>query len=200
MIKNLGVQAESIWKGLRPMTKKMLVGIMDTNKKRAWNLSYDVHADWEISRLLNALDEQSTYSKTAKCDESLKEINHLAEACAEVLEEKTESAETFIQLAKRTLAKKDYAKIDELSNILLKRFSASEIAEIIRQTESPQIQALAFETLAVTSVSSIIPLVKDPLYFGIACNVLQQQAVEFENAEARAELEKMEADFRFRGG
>ncbi len=198
MIKNLGIQVEDVWKNLRPMTKKMLVGVMETNKKkRKPNFSYDAHADWELSRLLTALDKESVSSKVSKDTGNLKSINHLAEVCANVLEEKTESAEIFIQLAKRALAKNNYFKIDELSDILLGRFLASEVAEVVRQTDTPQIKAIAYETLAVMSVSVVAPLVKDPLYFEIACTVLEQQAVEFENEQARITLEQMSASFGF---
>ena len=31
MIKNFGARVDSVWEGLRPMTKKMLVGAMQTN-------------------------------------------------------------------------------------------------------------------------------------------------------------------------
>lgn len=198
MIKNLGMRVENIWKDLRPMTKKMLAGELKTAaQKRKKNFSYDAHADWEISRLLTALDEQSVKSKTAKNTGKLKEINHLAEVCAYVMEAETKSAEIFIQLVERALSRNKYKKIDELSDILLERFSASEIAEIIRQTEKAPIQAIAYETLAVSPVSSITPLVRDPLYFEIACNVLDQQANEFENEEARATLERLSSNFKF---
>ncbi len=196
IIKNLGMQVESIWKNLRPMTKKMLVAVMETNaKKRKRNFSYDIHADWELSQLLQALDEKTSGTDKDDSTNNLKKINDLARICADVLEEKTESAEIFIQLAGRALAKKNYAKIDTLSDILIQRYKASEVAEVIRQTESAPIRAIAYEALVVMSVSSIIPLIKDPLYFETACNVLQQQAIEFENEEALLALEHLSASF-----
>jgi len=196
IIKNLGVQVESIWKNLRPMTKKMLVTVMETNtKKRKKSFSYDIHADWELGELLKVLDEQTSKRDETAGADNLQEINDLAKICAEVLEEKTESAEIFIQLAGRALTKKNYAKIDTLSDILIQRYKASEVAEVIRQTESAPIRAIAYESLVVMSVSSIIPLIKDPLYFETACNVLQQQAIEFENEEALLALEHLSASF-----
>ncbi len=201
MIKGLGLQVENAWKNLRPMTKEMLVRVMKPQKQalRNKNYSYDPHADWEISRLLDALDLEAVASKVGQQPQkSLVEINDLAEACASVLESKTESAEIFIQLAKRALSRNDYNKIDRLSNVLMERFSASEIAEVIRQTEAPQVRAIAYETLAVMSTSSIKPLLKDPLYFEIACNVLEQQAVEFEKDEAALILEQLAVDFSIR--
>lgn len=194
MIKNFGKQVEIIWKDLRPMTKQMLVGALKTNIPKQ-TFSYDAHADWELSSLLNALDEQVKDSKS-KTDKLL-EINHLAEICASVLEAQTESAEVFIQLGKRALAKNDFRKLDELGEALLERFSSGEIAEVIRQTNLAQIRAISYETLAIMPAQSIEPLLNDPLYFEIACNVLEQQAIEFESEEARKLLETLEARFSF---
>ena len=61
MIKEFGGRVASVWDGLRPMTKKMLVGALQSSNStplnKAPNFSYDAHADWEVSRLLTALDE-----------------------------------------------------------------------------------------------------------------------------------------------
>ena len=199
MTKNFGTQVKDAWKSLRPMTKQLIVRVLEPGKKRTKNQSslYDAHADWEISRLLDALDEQVVESKKAKTESDLDEINQLADVCASVLADKTESAEIFIQLAKRALNRNDYAKIDSLADALAERFSASEVAEVIRQTDVPQIKAISYETLAVTSTAAIAPLLKDPLYFEIACNVLEQQLIEFENMEAGRVLEQMSPNFNF---
>ncbi len=190
--KNYGTQVADIWEGLRPMTKKMLVGAMKTNNYvNKQKITYDAHADWELSRLLTALDEQAK-DKRSKTPENLNEINHLAEVCANFLESQTETAEVFIQLAKRVLARNDFNKFDHLGDVLFERFSAGEIAEIIRQTNLAQIRAICFETLAVLPVTLIVPLLDDPLYFEIGCVVLEQQAIEFENDEAGEILEQME--------
>jgi hypothetical protein len=63
-IKNFGARVVSVWEGLRPMTKKMLVGALAASGAKSANpqtqkFSYDVHAEWELSRLLSALDEQA---------------------------------------------------------------------------------------------------------------------------------------------
>jgi hypothetical protein len=193
--KNFGTQVVDIWEGLRPMTKKMLVGAMKSkNVATKQKTTYDAHADWELSRLLTALDEQAK-DKKSKTPENLSEINQLAEVCANVLESQTETAEVFIQLAKRVLARNDFNKFDQLGDVLFDRFSAAEIAEIIRQTDMAQIRAICFETLAVFPVTLIVPLLDDPLYFEIGCLVLEQQAIEFENEEAGDVLEQM--DFLF---
>lgn len=190
--KNFGTQVVDIWEGMRPMTKKMLVGAMKTNNfANKQKITYDAHADWELSRLLTALDEQAK-DKKSKTPENLNEINQLAEVCANVLESQTETAEVFIQLAKRVLARNDYHKFDHLGDVLFDRFSAGEIAEIIRQTDLAQIRAICFETLAILPVTLIVPLLDDPLYFEIGCMVLEQQAIEFENEEASDILEQID--------
>ena len=159
-IKDLGAQINSVWEGLRPMTKKMLVGVWQANTGNlspapSKKFSYDTHADWELSRLLSALDEQMKDAEAKKDTEKLNEIKQLAETCSTVLQAQTESAEVFIQLADRILFLNDFNKFDALADVLVKRFSAAEIAEIIRQTSLAQVRAVAFETLAIMPVSNI---------------------------------------------
>ncbi len=196
-IKDLGARVISIWEGLRPMTKKMIVGVWQESRGSAPpapapKFSYDVHAGWELSRLLSALDEQMKDAEVKKNTEKWREIKHLAETCAAVLQAQTESAEIFIQLAERALSHNDYNKFDALADVLVKRFSASEIAEIIRQTDLAQIRAIAFETLAMTSVSNLLPLLDDPIYQEIAQIALEQQAFEFDNQDAQIILEQLD--------
>jgi len=199
MMKNFGTQVEVAWESMRPITKELIVGILKPGKRRKTkkNSSHDAHSDWEISRLLDALDEQAVATKDARTDDDLDEINNLANICAGVLEEKTVSAEIFIQLAKRALARNDYSKIDSLADALHERFSVTEIAEVIRQSDVPQIRAICYETLAVMPALSVAPLVNDPLYFEIGCNVLEQQLIEFDNLEAGRILEQMAPRFNF---
>lgn len=199
MIKDFGARVESVWEGLRPMTKKMIVRALQEKSGNALTaptqkFSYDAHADWELSRLLAALDEQAKTAEVKNDAEKLREIRQLAETCAIVLESKTESAEIFIHLATRAVQRNDFNKIDYLADILAERFAASEIAEIIRQTELAQIRAIAFETLAIMPVSAILPLLDDAIYFEIARNAIEQQAFEFESEEAREILEQIEFD------
>ncbi|MGI8470549.1 MAG: hypothetical protein ACR2N3_19090 [Pyrinomonadaceae bacterium] len=192
-IKDFGARVESVWEGLRPMTKKMLVGAMQTNAPaQKQKFSYDAHADWELSRLLSALDEQSAEAKAKNDSAKLREITQLAETCADVLQSQTESAEVFIQLATRALDRRDYKKIDALADILLKRFSVGEMCEIARQTTNPAIRALAYETLALVPVASLIPLTDDPLYSEIVRAALEQQAFEYDSEQARMVLEQLE--------
>jgi hypothetical protein len=192
MIKDFGARVESIWQGLRPVTKKMLSGAIDVPAKPNRKFSYDAHADWELSRLLSVLDEQSENKEIKKDAEKLREIKEFSETCARVLEAQTESAEVFIQLAKRALARNDFRKIDQLADILASRFSAGEVSEIVRQTDMAQIRALAYESLALKPIPALLKVIDDPLYFEIVRNALEQQAFEYESDEARAILEHLE--------
>ena len=204
MIKEFGDRVASVWEGLRPVTKKMLVGAMQAGKAavaspKTQNFSYDAHADWEVSRLLTALDEQSKSSEIRKDRAKLTEIKQLADTCVRVLETQSASAEVFIQLATRAIRDNDYDRLERLANQLSERYSASEIAEVVRQTELPQIRAIAYETLAMLPVQSIIPLLDDALYAGIAAASLEQKAYEFESDEARDLLDQLDAENGIRG-
>lgn len=203
MIKDLGAGVVSVWEGLRPITKKMLVGAMNASNPNqpnnpAQKFSYDAHADWELSRLLSALDEQSNTSAASTNAANLHEISQLAETCVSVLESQSGSAEVFIQLAERAIKQHDYNKLDKLADRLSERFSAGEIAEIVRQTEVPQIRAIAYETLALLPVQAIIPLLDDPLYSEIAANALEQKAYEYDSDEARDLLDQFDSGMEVR--
>jgi hypothetical protein len=139
---------------------------------------------------LTALDEQSKSSDVRSDAEKLREISQLADTCVQVLEAQSASAEVFIQLAERALKKHDYNKLEKLADRLGERYSAGEIAEVVRQTESPQIRAIAYETLALLPVQAITPLLDDSLYADIAANALEQKAFEYESDEARDVLEQ----------
>ena len=188
MIKDYGSQVESVWKGLRPLTKKMLVGAMTPNIAKQ-TFSYDIHADWELSQLLTVLDVQLHDAEVQKRADKLKEIKQLAQTCVNVLQSQTESAEVFIQLAERYLEDKNYVEIDRLSDIMKDRFSVGEMCEVARQTTNPAIRAIAFETIAIMDVEEIIPSLDDPIYEEIARTALEIKAIEYESVDARRVLE-----------
>jgi len=194
-INEFGGRVASVWDGLRPVTKKMLVGALQaagTSNTKAPQFSYDAHADWEVSRLLTALDEQSRVSEIRRDSAKLTEIKLFADACARVLESQSASAEVFIQLAERAIKDNDYHHLDQLGDHLVRRFSTSEIAEVVRQTDLPQIRAIAYETLALMPVQALLPILDDPLYSGIAAAALEQKAYEFDSEEARDILDQLE--------
>lgn len=204
MIKDFGGRVATVWEGLRPMTKKMLAGALPQSNPNHANIPaqkfyYDAHADWELSRLLSALDEQSRTADARKDPEKLAELSELADTCIRVLEAQTGSAEVFIQLAERAIKKYDYNKLDKLADLLQSRFSAGEIAEIVRQTEYPQIRAIAYETLAMLPVQAIVPLLDDPLYADIAAGALEQKAFEYDSEEAKEILDQLDSENEIRG-
>lgn len=198
MFKHLDAQVVQVWDGLRPMTKKMLerllepTGLLLSNPAQQ-KFHYDAHADWELSQLLSALDAQMRAKNAAGAEEAAQ----LAETCVKILEAQCGSAEVFIQLAQRALKQHDYNRLEKLAEHLLERFSAGEIAEIIRQTDLPQIRAIAYETLVLFPAQSMIPLFDDPIYAEIAFQVLEQKAFEFESEEARDLLEQIEMENGF---
>jgi len=153
--------------------------------------SYDTQSDWELSRLLTVLDEQLIDPDYRSQPAKRRELDQLADACSALLEDGTGSAEAFIQLADRTLKRGDFARFDKLSDILGERFSAGEIAEIIRQEPLPQIRAVAYETLAMFPPVELMNLLDDPLYETIAQTALEKQVFEFGNDEARMILDNI---------
>ena len=195
MIKDLDAGVVRVWEGLRPTTKKMLVGILETAGTSPGNVQpqtygYDAHSDWELSRLLTALDEHGK-GKTAGAHG---EAVQLAETCAQILEAQSGSAEVFIQLATRAIKQHDYRKLDALADVLAERFAPGEIAEIVRQSDLPQIRAIAYETLSMLSLRSLVMLIDDPLYGEIAVNAIEQQAFEYDSEDAREILEQIEEE------
>ncbi len=195
MIKDFGARVESVWEGLRPMTKKMIVGALEAKRgagltSPSQKFSYDPQSDWELSRLLTVLDEQAKDSAKVADLGHLDEISQLAETCVSVLQTQTESAEVFIQLAERALARRDYKQIDRLADDLGDRFSVGEMCEIARQTTNPAIRAIAMETIALMPVEEILPSLEDPIYEDIARFSLEQKAIEYESEDARRALEE----------
>ena len=203
-INEIGGPVASVWEGLRPITKKMLAGALDagrtaTANSQASKYSYDARADWEVSSLLTALDERSRSSDIRDDTEKLSEINLLADTCVRILESQSASAEVFVQLAERAIKENNYDRLDKLSDQLAARYSPSEVAEVIRQTNIPQIRAIAYETLAMLSVDALISLLEDPLYAGIAATALEQKAFDFESVEARDIVDRFETESGMNG-
>ncbi len=195
MIKDFGARVESVWEGLRPMTKKMIVGALEAKRGTgstagSQKFSYDPQSDWELSRLLTVLDEQARENAAVESRERLDEMSQLAETCVSVLLTQSESAEVFIQLAERALARHDYKQIDKLADVLGDRFSVGEMCEIARQTTNPAIRAIAMETIALMPVDEIIPSLEDPIYEDIARTALEQKAIEYDSEDAKRTLDE----------
>ena len=195
-IKEFGGKVASVWDGLRPVTRQMLVGALKagTSNPKTPRFAYDAHSDWEVSRLLSALDEQSKRSEIRRDAQKLSELTQLADTCVRVLEAQSASAEVFIQLAERAIKDNNYDRLDSLADHLAGRYSASEIAEVVRQAETPQVRAIAYESLAMLPIPLLAPLLDDPLYSSIAAGALEQKAFEFDSDEARDILEQFDME------
>lgn len=203
-INEFGATVASVWDGLRPVTRKMLVGALrspghTSSAAKTPKAYYDAHADWELSRLLTVLDERSQSLEIRDDEVKLTEITQLADTCVRVLEAQSASAEVFIQLAERAIKENDFNRLDKLADHLAERYSAAEIAEVVRQTDLPQIRAIAYETLAMMPVPSLAPLLDDHLYAGIAAAALEQKAWEFESEDARDLLDQLDNEIEIAG-
>jgi ribosomal protein L16 Arg81 hydroxylase len=147
------------------------------------SLPYDARADRELSLLLSALDERVTETDLARQRDDGKQLRQIAETCAAVLQEKTQSAEVFTQLIRRADSQRDYARIDALADAL-SRFSPTEVCELAR-SEDAVVKALANEALAQFPTSVLIGLLSDPVDSEIAREALRRQALEYGSEEAR---------------
>jgi len=174
----------TVWSELRPTTRGLVERALQassasTNQVR--NLPYDPRADLELSRLLTALDDRALEPAASSDSEK---IRHVADTCAAVLQEKTQSAEVFAQLVRRAEQHRDYRRIDVLADALTSRFAPSEICELAR-SEDVVVRALANEALAQFPTSVLVGLLSDPVDSEIARDALRRQAMEYGSEEAR---------------
>ena len=191
MIEDFGARVTSVWEGLRPTTRKLIVGALQrptvsvaSSENQAANSSYDARADWELSRLLTALDERATETAMPLSAEQATSLRRMAETTARVLQSQTQSAEVFAQLVERAHHRRDYKRIDALADVLTKRFVSSEVCEIARNPH-PLVRVLAQEALAQAPTSALISLLTDPVDAEIARDALERQATEYGSEEAR---------------
>jgi hypothetical protein len=190
MIEDFGGRLASVWSGLRPATRGLVERAMQARNTtvpkgnvNTSNLPYDSRADRELSLLLSALDERVTETDLARQRDDGKQLRQIAETCAAVLQEKTQSAEVFTQLIRRADGQRDYARIDALADAL-RRFSPTEVCELAR-SEDAVVKALANEALAQFPTSVLIGLLSDPVDSDIAREALRRQALEYGSEEAR---------------
>jgi len=185
MIENFGGRVATVWSELRPTTRGLVeraLQLSNSNSASARNPPYDPRADLELSRLLSALDDRA--SETVSDTEESEQLRHVANTCATVLQEKTQSAEVFAQLVRRADQQRDYKRIDVLADALNSRFAPSEICELAR-SEDVIVRALANEALSQFPTSVLVGLLSDPVDSEIARDALRRQAVEFGSEEAR---------------
>ena len=189
MIEDFGARVASVWEGMRSTTRSLIVGALQTpnagnaSTARGGN-SYDARADWELSRLLAALDERATEAGAALNAEQARELRRMAETCAVVLQNQTQSAEVFAQLVERAFGLHDYSRIDALADALAARFAPSEVCELARFPHVV-VRALAQEALAQSPTTLLIGLLADPVDADVARDALERQADEYGSEEAR---------------
>ena len=196
MIEDFGPKVVSIWNDLRSTTRSLV--------ERAWKSAnasspnqavrqspYDPKADHELSRLLAALDARAGESRETSEDEPTQRARHLADTCAAVLMQQTQSAEVFAQLIQRAHKRKDYKRIDELANILPNRLPPSELCELAR-SNNVVVRALAQEALVLMPPRLLAALLRDPIDSAVARMALERQSQEYLSEEAQKILRDLE--------
>jgi hypothetical protein len=193
MIEEFGGRLASVWSELRPTTRGLVERALQSpaqpntpprqGRANTANAPYDARADHELSRLLAALDDRASENDVSLEAEKGVQLRHIADTCAAVLQEKTRSAEVFVQLVHRADSQRDYARIDALADSL-SRFAPSEICELAR-SQHVVVRALANEALTQFPTSVLIGLLSDPVDSEIARDALRRQAVDYGSEEAR---------------
>ena len=187
MIKDFGGRIATVWSELRPATRGFVERALqgaNAGLQSARNFQYDARADLELSRFLTALDDGASEKHNTLDAETVGKLKSVADTCAAVLQEKTESAEVFAQLVQRAHGQRDYKRIDVLADSLMNRFPPSEICELAR-SEQVIVRELANEALARCPVSVLATLLGDPVDSEIARAALRRQVVEYGSEEAR---------------
>ena len=190
IIDDFGGRIASVWSELRPATRGLVERAL-TGTQASRNFQYDARADLELSRFLAALDDRAAEKTDALDAEKGGKLKSIADTCAAVLLEKTESAEVFSQLVRRAQLQKDYRRIDRLADALTSRFPPSEICELAR-SEDVVVRELANEALARCPISLLAGLLTDPVDAETARAALRRQVTEYGSEEARQILNAIE--------
>jgi len=188
-IQELGGRVASAWEGLRASTRSRVERALASSaapvSMRAASTPYDARSEWELSRLLFALDDRAKEADAPVLsrDEEL-ELIRLAETCALVLHGEARSAEVFAQLLERALRARDYARVDVLADTFTVRLASTEICELARHP-NPSLRALAHEALAQSPTAVLVELLGDPVDSDVARDALELQADDYGSEEAR---------------
>jgi MoxR-like ATPase len=186
-IEDFGAGVASVWEGLRPSTRSLVERALTAPPPAAarGDSHYDARSEWELSRLLAALDARAA-EKGAKVlsAEASRELRHVAETCAAVLHREARSAEVFAQLLERALRSRDYARVDALADAMTGRLAPSELCELARNP-NPAVRAVAHEALLQLPTGALVSLLGDPIDAETARSALESQADEYESEEAR---------------
>lgn len=194
-IEDFGARVASVWEALRPTTRSLLERALVSSQSsnqfsagtslRAVEAPYDARAEWELSRLLAALDERARESGASALNpEQSQELGRMAETCARVLHNAARSAEVMAQLLERALRVHNYASVDLLADTLTSRLAVSEICELARH-QNHAVRAIAQEALLQIPTAVLAGLLNDPIDYDVAREVLERQASEYASEEAR---------------
>ncbi len=186
-IDDFGARIATVWSELRPSTRGLVERALQapvTGTAATRNFQYDARSDLELSRFLAALDDRAAEKSEALDAETGGRLKSVADTCASVLQEQTESADVFAQLVRRASNKRDYKRIDTLADALNSRFPPSEICELAR-SEDQIVRELANEALARCPISILSALLDDPVDANTARAALRRQVVEYGSEEAR---------------
>ena len=201
----------SVWQGLRPSTRSMVEralstptppqGPAATATPSRRETAYDARSEWELSRLLAALDERAAeVDREALSAEQSQDLRRMTETCAAVLNREARSSEVFAQLLERALRSKDYGRLDEIADVMSSRLAPSELCETARHL-NPAVRAVAQEALLQLPTAMLVALLGDPVDAETARTALESQADEYESEEARIvvsalqQADEMEDDF-----
>lgn len=186
MIEDFGGRIATVWSELRPTTRGLLERALqpaNVASPQARSVPYDSRADLELSRFLAALDDRVSEADASLVREKSDWLRRIADTCAAMLQEKTQSAEVFAQLVRRAGMQRDYRRIDALADALTLRFAPSEICELAR-SQDVIVRALANEALAQFPTTVLLGLLSDPVDSEIARDALHRQAIDYGSEEA----------------
>src|SRR5262249_11012572 len=192
MIEDLGPRVANVWNHLRTTTRNLVERALQSSTSSSSQVQrstpYDPRADQELSQLLVALDEHAAQVEQALARQ---EARRVADACATVLSQQTQSAEVFAKLIERAHRRKDYAQVDALAALLPQRLAPSEMAELGR-ANNVVVRALAQEALTQLPTSLLAALLRDPVDATVPRQALERQATEFASLEAQQILNEFE--------
>jgi hypothetical protein len=195
-IEDFGARVASVWQGLRPATRSLVERALltatppsaapaATTTASRRETHYDARSEWELSRLLAALDERASEVGGDRLSaEQSRDLQRMAETCAAVLNREARSSEVFAQLLERALRVKDYERVDAVADVMTARLAPSELCETARHL-NPAVRAVAQEALLQLPTAMLVALLGDPIDAETARTALESQADEYESEEAR---------------
>lgn len=192
---DFGGRVAMVWSQLRPTTRQLVERALQASQPQSSsqgrNAPYDARADLELSKLLEVLDEGVSETRVLPGKEETNKLRTVADTCAAVLLEKTQSAEVFVQLIERARLQHDYKRVDALADALASRFAPSEICELVR-SPNVVVRALAQEALTQVPTTVLIGMLHDPVDAAIARETLQRQARDYGSEHARQIVNALE--------